>query len=253
MRNVLGQSPSAEHGFDRLSDKAYNKLRYAIAEGQLVAGTRLKEIELCKKLGMGRSPVREALLRLAADGLVDVIPKAGYFVRHLTLPDIEEAYHIRARLECLAVCLACQRGFPRTNLVEMERICDRLHAASLKEDHRASALEDLQFHQALIALAGSPRLSAAIRSSQLQVFAWNLRSSPVTPREDDERVLTEHRQILKCLEARDHAQAEQVLNRHILAALDMGIMGAPDKGGPSSSLSEMKVVGNLIPEAKQPS
>src|ERR1041385_1308877 len=92
----MGEHNSHSPAGHRLSDLAHAKLRYAIVEGQLQPGTRLVERELCATFSMGRTPIREALARLAAEGLIESVPNAGFSVKYHTLEDIEEAYQIRA-------------------------------------------------------------------------------------------------------------------------------------------------------------
>src|SRR5687767_13229518 len=93
-------------GFDRLSDKAYEQLYQSIIEGKFSAGERLVELKLAKLLKVGRTPLREALLRLTSIGLVESMPGMGFFVKTLTLSDLDELFQIRASLECLAIRLA---------------------------------------------------------------------------------------------------------------------------------------------------
>src|SRR5262245_47572346 len=121
-RSAASLNPTKSHA--RLSDVAYSKLRYSITEGQLLPGARLVELELCRSLKMGRTPIREALLRLEGDGLIESVPNAGFSVKYITLEDIDETYKIRAALECLAVRLAIERGFPDAKLDQMEQMCD---------------------------------------------------------------------------------------------------------------------------------
>lgn len=215
MSDVSGSSKPISSSFQRLSDVAYSKLRYAIMEGQLTAGTRLTEPELSKHLGMGRTPIHDALLRLAGDGLVDSLPKAGFFVRHLTLEEIEMSYRIRAALECLAVQVACERGFSDTRLIELERQCNQHEDGIRCREPRAVCQADFQFHQAVIALPNSSRLEAAVRTSHLQFFTW----SRSTPTEEylkaHEEFVAAHKSILGQLRLRNGAEAARLLSEHI--------------------------------------
>lgn len=203
-------------GANRLSDHAYNKLRYAISEGQIPAGTRLVELELSRKLNMGRTPIHDALVRLVGDGLVENVPNAGYFVRHLTLEDIQMNYEIRAALECLAVRVACRQGFSDLRLIEMEHACDQMARAQANKDPRSSAQADYQFHQALIALANSPRLEAAIRASHMMFLTWSRAVAADTYLRINADVLEEHRQIVEALRQRNSAEAERLLQKSFL-------------------------------------
>jgi len=194
-----------------LSDVAYSHLRYAILEGQLAPGTRLHELELCRTLKMGRSPIREALLRLKADGLIESLPDARFCVKYHTLEDMEEEYRLRAALECLAVHLACERGFPESRLDEMEHCCRLMEEADKKGDDRAIGLADLEFHRILVSLARSPRLETAIRSSHLNMFGWERRFKDAGWLAQSRRDLLEHRQIVKLLRQRDGEKTARLL------------------------------------------
>src|ERR1041385_246028 len=154
----------------RRSEDAYAKLRYAILEGQIEPGTRLTELTLCRNLSMSRVPIREALIRLEAEGLIERIPGGGFKAQTFSLEEIEEATELRAELECFAVRLACRRGFSDLKLVEMEHLADLIERAEQRREYRTSGRADLEFHQRLIALANSSRLNAAIRGAHLQLF-----------------------------------------------------------------------------------
>jgi GntR family transcriptional regulator of vanillate catabolism len=199
-------------GVNRLSDLAYNRLRYMISEGQIAAGTRLIELELTRTLHMGRTPIHDALVRLVGDGLVESVPNAGFFVRHLTLEDVEMNYEIRAALEGLAVRVACRRGFSDMMLIDLERACDLMAEAHTKNDPRASAQADFHFHQSLIALANSPRLEATIRASHMLFLTWSRSVPAETYLKINAEVLAEHRRIVEALRQRNPAEAEKVLH-----------------------------------------
>jgi GntR family transcriptional regulator of vanillate catabolism len=198
-------------GVHRLSDLAYSKLRYAISEGQIPAGTRLVELELTRTLSMGRTPIHDALVRLVGDGLIESVPNAGFFVRHLTLEDVEMNYEIRAALEGLAVRVACRRGFSDMKLLEMEHACDLMAEAHKNNDPRASAQADFHFHQALIALANSQRLEAAIRASHMLFLTWSRSVPAETYLKVNAEVLEEHRAIVEALRQRNSVEAERLL------------------------------------------
>jgi len=203
-------------GVHRLSDLAYSKLRYAISEGQLAAGTRLVELELTRTVKMGRTPIHDALVRLVGDGLVESVPNAGFFVRHLTLEDVEMNYEIRAALECLAVRVACRHGFSDMKLIELEHACELMAEAHANKDPRASAQADYHFHQALIALANSPRLEAAIRASHMLFLTWSRSVPTETYLKINAEVLEEHRRIVEALRQRNSTEAELLLQEGFL-------------------------------------
>ncbi|MBI4025218.1 MAG: GntR family transcriptional regulator [Verrucomicrobia bacterium] len=207
----LRSKPAAEQ--TPLSDVAYSNLRYAILEGQIPPGTRLHELELCRTLKMGRSPIREALLRLKADGLIESLPDAKFCVKYHTLEDMEEEYRLRAVLESLAVRLACERGFPDSRLDEMQHCCRLMEGADKKGDDRALGLADLEFHRILVSLCRSPRLETVIRSSHLSMFGWERRLKDAGWLAQSRRELLEHRQMVKLLRQRDGEKTAQLLER----------------------------------------
>lgn len=238
------QIPSRAPGFDRLSDKAYEQLYQWIIEGKFASGERLAELKLAKMLKVGRTPLREALLRLTSVGLVESMPGMGFFVKTLTLSDLDELFQIRASLECLAVRLAIQRGFSDIRVLELRQTCDQLRVAIHKGDARAACNADLQFHRSLIALANSHRLETAIHSSHLQMLAWEYKGSPVMSH-DDELVVEEHLAILDALEARDAERAMKLLNDHIIVAFQQGIKAAIDQNTVQTVLKASVPLGEL--------
>lgn len=233
-------------GYRRLSDLAYSKLRYAISEGQITAGTRLVELELCKTLKVGRTPIHDALLRLAGDGLVESVPGAGFFVRHLTLEDIVMSYEIRIALESLAIRIAGQHGFSDMKLMELERQCNLMDEATRAGDIRAVAQADFHFHQLIIALAGSPQLENAIRSSHLQFLTWSRSMDAGRYLEESRSMGEQHRAIVNHLRARNTAEAGRLLAQQVRLGLDrrMQEIRASSQGG--SVVENPKILGEFL-------
>ena len=194
-----------------LSNVAYTQLRHAILEGELAPGTRLFELELCRQLKMGRTPIREALLRLAAEGLIQSLPGAKFSVKSHTLEDIEEEYHLRAALEGVAVRLACERGIAEIKLAELDHWCDLMAEAEARVDSEAAGRADLEFHRTLIAMARSPRLEEMIRNSHIQMFGWSRRIHDQRAVRPMQRVAASHRQLVKHLRSRSIDRALAVL------------------------------------------
>jgi len=229
----------------RRSDVAYSKLRHAILEGQLAAGTRLVELELSKSLQMGRTPIHDALLRLMGDGLVDSVPNAGFFVRHLTLEDIEIAYEVRFALESVAVRLACRHGFSEVKLDEMESVCDLYEECMRKGDPRGCARADFHFHQLLILLANSPRLESIIRSSHLQFFTWSRSIPSDTYLKTSEDVAREHRRLIELLRKREAVEAERFLSQDLSASARERVREFSRATKQAEMLRRMNIVGEL--------
>src|ERR1043166_7641124 len=216
----------------RLSDVAYSKLRYCITEGQFPPGTRLVELELCRSLTMGRTPIREALLRLEGDGLIESVPNAGFSVKYITVEDIEETYKIRASLECLAVRLALERGFSEGKLDEMEDMCDLMEKAGRDGDEQTTSRADLEFHRILISLARSSRLETIIRNSHLMIIGWSRAFTEKARCADAVREAQQHRRIIDQLRRRNTEGATKLLSASIEEAFQTirsDIRAGPDR------------------------
>jgi DNA-binding GntR family transcriptional regulator len=139
-------------------------IREAILDGRLGPGRRLKEEELARELGISRTPVREALLLLQAEGLVDAAPNRGAMVREHTADDLDDLYQLRALLEGSAARRATARIGPG-DLALLRESCDRFDrlGAETEADLRELVRENLLFHNTILEAAGSARLTTLVR------------------------------------------------------------------------------------------
>jgi DNA-binding GntR family transcriptional regulator len=193
-------------------------IREAIVDGRLEPGSRLKEEELARELGISRTPVREALLMLQAEGLVEATPNRGAMVRAHTPEDLDDLYQLRALLEGHATRRAATRISPE----EIERLresCDRFEALDPDEDLRELVRENLLFHDAILDAAGSARLAGMVRRviELPLVYKSYIWYSP-----DQKRISAHyHRQLVNAFEARDADRAEFIMKEHIFEARDL--------------------------------
>jgi DNA-binding GntR family transcriptional regulator len=209
--------------FQSKSDVVVAALRESIITGELAAGTPLRQRDLAAQFGMSPIPVREALRRLEAEGLVESDLHRGSTVKGAAPSARAENYEIRARLESLAAKYAA------TRITEPE--LGRLAAinAELADAANEPAAADLnrQFHFQIYEAAGSPVLLALLR------LLWGTFPSPGGPMRG--RPLAEsvqqHADILEALRREDAAHAEQLVHSHILSALDY-LPGDPDPASP---------------------
>lgn len=196
---------------------AYRQLLEEVRAGRLGPGTRLRETELAARLGISRTPVREAIRQLEADGLVVHLPRQGATVRSLDYAEVIELYEMRAVLEGTAARLAA-RAASEIELAELAALNADL--ASAPPGPVAREL-NRQFHRTLLDAARNRFLVKAV--SALQKTLLILGSSTLT---DPDRVtasLSEHATVLAALQARDGATAEAAMRAHIEAALSMRI------------------------------
>ena len=137
-------------------------IREAIIDGRLEPGRRLKEEELARELGISRTPIREALLMLQAEGLVDAIPNRGAMVRVHNAEDLEDLYQLRALLEGYAARRAGTR-ITDEQLDELRASCDRFDALDSETELRELVRENMVFHSTILDIAGSARLAGMVR------------------------------------------------------------------------------------------
>ena len=192
-------------------------IRSAIVEGRLEPGQRLKEDELARELGISRTPVREALLVLQTEGLIDSAPNRGASVRAYELADLEDLYLLRALLESFAARLAATR-ITDDEVAELRASCERFVPLRASDDVTELVRENVRFHDVILAAARSDRLAQMVRSVvQLPLvyrsYVWY---SP------EQKLISEHyhRQLTAALAAHDAERAELVMKEHVLEARD---------------------------------
>jgi len=193
-------------------------IRAAIVDGRLEPGRRLKEEELARELGISRTPIREALLMLQAEGLVDAVPNRGAVVRVHTPEDLDDLYQLRALLEGYAARRAAGR-LTDEQLGTLQESCERFDGLDPDRDLREVVRENMLFHSTILAAAGSSRLESMVRRviELPLVYKSYIWYSP-----DQQRISVHyHRQIVKALVARDAERAELVMKEHVFEARDL--------------------------------
>jgi len=151
-----------------LSENVYQALMEAILQGRLGPGEHLVEQSIADQFGVSRMAVREAIRRLAHDGLVEVVPNRGTFTVEFTSRDIEEIFDLRAILEEKAVRLVTERG-RRSDLALLEEVIDEMRKIEQLDDRIAAATVDTRFHQLLVDLSDHSRLARVWRSMSAQI------------------------------------------------------------------------------------
>jgi DNA-binding GntR family transcriptional regulator len=191
---------------------AYWHLLEEIRTGQLLPGTRLTEVELADRLAVSRTPVREAIRRLEADGLVSHEPRVGAMVRSLDYAEVMELYEMRSVLEGTAARMAA-RSASEVEIAELKGINDEMAAAL--EDPQHLAQLNRRFHLTLIDAARNRYLVKSVQS----VHKVLLILGPTTLEAERARAaVAEHAEILEALSARDGVAAEAAMRRHMDAA-----------------------------------
>ncbi|HYH22387.1 MAG TPA: GntR family transcriptional regulator [Azospirillum sp.] len=199
-------------------EAAYQALRAGIIDGRYPAGSPLREITLAAEIGVSRTPIREALRRLDAEGLVDLVPNSGATVCAWTPQDYEEIFTLRALLESHAAERAATRITP-SELDALAALCDAMDAAAQDGQpdraDRIAALND-RFHKGLLGAARSRRLGDLLGA--LVEMPLVLRTYHRYGEEELRRSLAHHREIVAALRTGDGVWASSVMRAHVLAA-----------------------------------
>lgn len=195
-----------------LRDVVFHTLRQAILRGELKPGERLMEIHLAQKLGVSRTPVREAIRKLELEGLVRMIPRKGAVVAEITISDLEDVLEVRMALEELAVKLACRMLTPE-QLDEIGGLADEFEQTLYGEDVGACAQADMRFHEAIYAATGNGRLVQILNNLREQMYRY--RMEYLKDRDAHQQLVQEHAEILEALADRDVERALEASGRHI--------------------------------------
>jgi DNA-binding GntR family transcriptional regulator len=196
-------------------DHAYETIWRQLISGERKPGERLSDVELSTQLGVSRTPIRQALHRLAQDELVRFDPRRGFWVRAFTAQDVREMFDIRAALEALAVRLAA----PHLRPADLHAHLDALYACRMHLAEHPVVLflqHDFQLHNLIIHASGNGRLIRILASLRSQVSLFQIRDTSYPHRL--ERSLDGHEYVLRALLAGETERAAQLLADHIATA-----------------------------------
>ena len=202
-------APFARPGLIR--QEVYDYLKLEILSGKLPSGSRLAEIALAERLGVSRTPVREAVQRLVQDGLVEVAANRGAKVKTVSTADVEDVYAVREVLDGLAARLAATHH----TLVQLESMRSAL--AKLEQadanDFDTQIAADLEFHGRIAEASGNLTLTATLRGLSENVARVKLLSKHTN---QSETTRTAHHDLLEAISKRDATAAEHLAKAHVL-------------------------------------
>lgn len=206
LRSAIAPAPS-------LTDQAYAAIADAISRGELEPGSRIKEVDIARHLGISRGPLREALNRLESYGLVERKANFGVSVTALTLDDLDDLFKMREALEGQACGLAAERMQP-ADIQNMEDMLARHADDTARTGQYKQLTADDDFHFFIIKRSGSRRLFRALCDElYLQVRMYRYRSSSKPGR--SEAALGEHYDIVRALSSGNRRKAEDAMRLHI--------------------------------------
>lgn len=196
----------------RLSDQIASYLRGEIYSGRLRPGERLYEVELCERLNVSRAPLREAILTLRTDGLVDVRPNRGALVTPFSDDDIREIFTLRQVLEPIGARAAAERAkeqdFPRIGMA-----FDEMKAASERSEALPLALAHASLHAAIAKASGMPRLATFVDALCTQMLASHA-TGYAADSATTETIITDHEPIVAAVREGQADEAERRMRSH---------------------------------------
>lgn len=207
-----GQGRFAASARPTLADQIYETLYHKIIHLELTPGMPLLEREIALDFNASRTPVREAILRLTKEMLVEVVPKSGTFVARIPLSILPEALVARRALECDLVRRAARNVTP-SGILRLRAIVEENREAAQEGDQQIFDRTDGAFHAELAALSGYPGLWNVIQQIKAPIDRHRHLTLPVEGRMD--QVVEEHSEIVDALEKRDGALAAKRMDKHI--------------------------------------
>lgn len=198
---------------DSLSQQAYYLLRDRIVTLRIPPGTMVNERELMEEFGLGRTPIRDALRRLADDDLVEVYPRRGIYVGPIDVGDLRAVSEVREQLEGFAARLAAERASEQ-DLADIRALLDEVEATAGNNDQHRLIHLDQRIHRVIYRAARNPFLEAALdRYYVLALRLWFLALERVRQLKD---AVHEHQDLLEAIAAGDADAAEACARQHVV-------------------------------------
>ncbi len=196
-----------------LHEEVVERIRDMIFDGDLKAGTRVPEKSLCQTFGISRTPLREALKVLAADGLITLQPNRGAWITKLTPEDVDELFPIMGSLEALSGELAC-RNATDEDVAEMRALHYEMALHHTRGDQPSYFRINQKIHEKIMEIAGNPTLLQVYQSLAQRIRRARYLANASINRWD--AAMQEHEAILDALAARDGEKLAVLLNDHLL-------------------------------------
>ena len=195
-----------------LRDVVFNTLRRAILTGELKPGERLMEIHLANRLGVSRTPIREAIRKLELEGLVTMIPRRGAEVAQITEKSLQDVLEVRRALDALCAELACDR-ITAEGKAALKNACDQFDEATKTGEVVAIAEADVALHDIIVQATGNQRLIQLINNLSEQMYRY--RFEYIKDESGHENLVNEHRMIYESIMNGDREKAAAAARLHI--------------------------------------
>ena len=195
-----------------LRDVVFNTLRQAILRGELKPGERLMEIQLANKLGVSRTPIREAIRKLELEGLVLMIPRKGAEVADITEKSLRDVLEVRKALEELAVQLTCDK-ITKEQIRELEQAAEQFKKTLKSNDITEIAEADVRFHDIIYLATDNQKLILLLNNLIEQMYRYRIE---YLKRADKySQLLAEHEEIIRHIEKKQKKEAAEIVCKHI--------------------------------------
>ena len=195
-----------------LRDVVYNTLREAILKGELKPGERLMELQLASKLGVSRTPIREAIRMLELEGLAVTIPRKGAEVAKMTVKDMEDVLEVREALDELAAKIACNK-ITEEQLQALSKVKDAFEESTKTTDIKQIAMYDEKLHDVIYESTGNVRLVNLLNNLREQIYRYRVKYLKNV--EGYPRLIEEHETILKALQDRNQELVVEAMRDHV--------------------------------------
>lgn len=195
-----------------LRDVVFNTLRRAILRGELLPGERLMEIQLAQRLGVSRTPVREAIRKLELEGLVTMIPRKGAEVAQITVSDLKDVLEVRIALEELAVKDACE-NITEEQLAALRSANEEFRRVLQEGDLMTCGQADIKFHEIIYRATNNKRLLQMLSNIREQMYRY--RMEYLKDHSKHEALVREHEKICQALQEHDREKAGEAIRVHI--------------------------------------
>jgi DNA-binding GntR family transcriptional regulator len=202
----------SRRGREPFSENAYHELRTRILDNRMPSGEVFTEEQVASMLKMSRTPAREAMLRLAKEGLVEVRPRHGMRIKPVSVADTREIYEVLTGLESTAAALAAQRQDQGNCISRMREAIVEMNRALERDDRKRWALADERFHALLVEASGNFRIIELVQtffaqSHRVRMLTLFLRPKPINSNRD-------HEAVVKAIAAHDAERARDIHYLH---------------------------------------
>jgi DNA-binding GntR family transcriptional regulator len=218
-----------------MTERAYRHIRHGLASGQFRSGAQLSDVTISQQIGVGRTPVREALLLLANEGFIEQVPRYGTFVKKAGRHERQSLYELREVLESYAAGKAAEY-ISDAAIAKLGELCEEIHAAvrivrenkgqPTEESLSRGAIADMAFHMLILKASGNPLVIKSVADMHLMSRIWGGdRGDPYKTSSLHNWVQSwrEHVQIYRAIRKRDGAAAQAAMSAHLRHATIMAL------------------------------